>query len=734
VKKRLESFLRSLNDAQRDAVTAADGPAIVLAGAGSGKTRVLTGRAFYLIAQQEVNANAVLVVTFTNKAAGELQSRLRSYAGDGCEIPWAGTFHSYCARLMRMYGAAIGVSRDFSIYDTDDTDQVLGEILRDQRISRDELSPATLRSWLSFMKNGGTLSGKHPFHRIARELMPVYNERLRMAQALDFDDLLRLPLDLFAARPDILEIVQRKYDHVLIDEFQDTNRHQYEFARMLAAPQNNLYVVGDDDQSIYGWRGAEYRNLFQFQHDLPGTKVFRLEQNYRSTRQILDVANDLIAGNKGREAKRLWTEAAEGEKVTLRQVARTADEAHEVIGEIHHLQRTKGYSWKDFAILFRVNALSRQFEEVLVSQAIPYSIVGGTRFYERKEIKDLLAYLRVLVNRDDEQAWRRILRTPPRGIGTVTLKILEDEARRTDRSIGQVLFTLPDSAGITKSALAKLEPVTEKIAALKEKSRESDLVRCVEQAIEQSELASYYERIDPETSDERIANLAQLVEAARERAQMHPEYELVDFLNEIALVADADEYDEAPERVTLMTMHAAKGLEFPVVFIVGVEEKLIPHQRSMGSVSDLEEERRLLYVGVTRARERLYLTYSQTRYLNGMLEFQEPSRFLHDISQEHLRGWSLPGMRRVETQDDEGEAMILHEHKPRHYARKSNTNPSVAAIMPYQIGDMVQHSEFGLGVVTAKSGDLADLKIRVAFEGVGSKLLAVKFAPIRKVE
>lgn len=731
----LDKFFETLNAEQRTAVMAPEGPALVLAGAGSGKTRVLTGRAFYLIEHYKINSHAILVMTFTNKAAGELQERLRSFIGTGDDVPWAGTFHGFCARLLRTYANEASLPRDFSIYDTSDTEAVVATLLSEKRIAREEMTPATLRAWISLLKNGGTLSGKSRYHQLAQDLIPVYNERLRTAGAVDFDDLLQLPLDLFRARPDVLQRVQRRYDHVLIDEFQDTNRPQYELALKLANPQDNLYVVGDDDQSIYGWRGADYRNVFAFQQDLLNVQVYRLEQNYRSTQQILNVANDIIAVNRHREDKKLWTEKKDGEKVVMRQVARAMDEAHEVIGEIHHLMRARQYRWKDFAILFRTNALSRQFEEVLISQAIPYVIVGGIRFYERKEIKDLLAYLRLMVNLDDEQAWKRVLQVPPKGIGATTIQRLEEEARRAGRSIGGALLSLEKAEALTKMARAKLAPVADLISSLRAKIASSDLVSKVETVLEASGLREYYRGQETEESEERVANLSQLVEAAGDRMREHPGFDLTDFLSEVALVSDVDEYEQAAERVTLMTLHAAKGLEYPVVFIIGVEEKLLPHQRSTSAPAELEEERRLFYVGVTRAMERLYLTYSQTRYLNGMLEWQEPSRFLRDIAPEHLRGWSLPGRssERAVVYDEEDA-----DWSPKNRLSRSKKNgitpakPNIS-IVPFQIGDVVEHPEFGMGVVTAKSGDMQDMKVRVAFEGMGSKLLAIKFAPLKKV-
>jgi DNA helicase II / ATP-dependent DNA helicase PcrA len=734
----VDSFLDSLNPQQREAVAAPEGPALVLAGAGSGKTRVLTGRAYYLIAHYKVNPNSILVMTFTNKAAGELQERLRGLLGAADGVPWAGTFHSFCARLLRMYAADLNLPRDFTIYDSADSDQIVSALLAERKISRDEVAPAAMRSWISLLKNGGALTGRHSLIKEAPAMLELYNQRLRTAGAVDFDDLLGLPADLFRKRPDILERVQRRYDHVLIDEFQDTNRIQYDLALALAMPQRNLYVVGDDDQSIYGWRGADYRNVFAFQQDLKGAQVFRLEQNYRSTQPILDVANDVIAVNRDRSDKKLWTENKTGEKAVLRQVSRSSDEAHEVIGEIHHLVRSRRHSYKDVAILFRTNALSRPFEEVLISQAIPYTIVGGTRFYERKEIKDLIAFLRLMVNPDDEQAWRRVLQTPPRGIGITTIQQLEQEAHAAGRSIGWVLENFATTATLPKLAKAKLAPVAEFIAALRARLTGLDLVQKVEVVLEASGLIPYYEHYNEEEAEDRLTNLGQLVEAARDRLKEHPDYDLTEFLSEVALVSDIDDYERTADRVTLMTLHSAKGLEYPVVFIVGVEEKLLPHSRSMSSPSELEEERRLFYVGLTRARERLYLTYSQTRYLNGHLEFQEPSRFLRDIAPEHIRGWSLPG--RISTSptliEDEDQSYSPPErpvYRPQRTVRPAVPTQPGLTVFPYQIGDLVEHPDFGRGVVTAKSGGLDDLKIRVSFEGMGSKLLAVKFAQLKKV-
>ncbi|MDD5088529.1 MAG: 3'-5' exonuclease [bacterium] len=723
---RLAAFLSRLNPEQRAAVSAPEGPALVLAGAGSGKTRVLTGRAFYLMEACRVDPRAMIVVTFTNKAAEELRNRLRTYVGSQ-ELPWAGTFHAFCARLLRQHGSALNLPPHFSIYDTADSEQVLGALLSEHRIGRDALTPSVLRGWISLLKNGGRLSGRHPLHGLAMELRQVYDVRLRDANAVDFDDLLRLPLEMFRTNPRVLETLQHRYDHILIDEFQDTNRHQYELARDLARPQNNLYVVGDDDQSIYGWRGADFRNLFNFRHDLPGARLFQLEQNYRSTQPILDVANDVISAKKSREAKRLWTPQPEGERVTVRQTAHAAEEAYEVVGEIEQLMRREGYSFRDFAILYRANSLSRSFEEVLVNRAIPYALVGGTRFYERKEVKDLIAYLRLLVNPEDDQACRRVLRNPPRGIGDVTIQRLADAAAAAQCGMGTILLNEARFGELPAAIAKRLLPLSERLQSLSRRIAETNPVQAIEWVLESSGLMEFYRELDDTDSEERQANLQQLVAAARDRCAENTLTTLADFLTEVALVSDVDEYEEIPDRVSLMTIHSAKGLEFPVVFVVALEDGILPHARSRESQDELDEERRLLYVAITRARERLSLSFAQNRYRNGVVTMHDPSPFLRDIAPEHLRGWTLPAGR------------MEREHQGENGSHGSETwqrerIPSLASsLVPFKIGDVVEHPEFGIGVVTAKSGEASDLKVRIAFEGMGSKLLAVKFAPLKKL-
>lgn len=733
-----QAFLKQLNAAQREAVIAPSGPVVVLAGAGSGKTRVLTGRVFYLLVEKRAHPDSLVVMTFTNKAARELKERIATLLGEDVQLGWAGTFHSFAARLLRIYGAEIGLQPGYSIYDSADSESLCAELLANGNISRDELSPSVLRGWISTVKNDGKLLGRHPFMKQVYEFQQAYDEKLRAAQAVDFDDLLRLPLKLFSEKPNILATLQRRYQHILIDEFQDTNVHQHDFAKQLALPSNDLYVVGDDDQSIYSWRGAKHRHIIEFEHSFAGAHVYRLEENYRSTQAILDVANDVIAANKVRTEKNLWTAHKGGEKVTLRTVERSIDEANEVIGEIVHQSRQEGRAWKEFAILLRTNGLSRQFEEVLVAQAIPYTIVGGLRFYERKEVKDLLAYLRITSNPDDDVALRRILKTPPKGIGDVTITTLEQAAKSVGTSLGSALCEPTLLSTLPRTAIAKLSPLADLLLSWRQESRVLPLDAFCEKVLDQSGLIPHYDQPGDPEAEERLENLRQVIEAARERARFMPGVTLTDFLSEAALVADADSYQDIADRVTLMTIHAAKGLEFPVVFVAGLEEGILPHQRSMGDNNDIEEERRLFYVAITRARERLYLSYAQYRTIWGSRDFQEPSRFLRDIEPAKLRGWTIPPERRYASAaiDDYNE---FEMDAPRAAPRSSRAVSTAATasyhpVQSYKIGDLVEHPEFGLGVVTAKSGDAENLKVRVHFEGMGSKLLAVKYAPLKRAD
>ena len=732
---RVSSFL---NEEQQRAATAPLGPVLVLAGAGTGKTRALIARVAYLIEEAGAVPESILIVTFTNKAADKLRERLMEMLGQTQTLPWAGTFHSFCARLLRQEGHLLGFQQDFTIYDTDDSKRLLAEILREKGIPREELPPVLLQNWISAWKNGRQDSPpkRDSRRRLLPELLKLYQTNLRQSQSMDFDDLLLYPVELFRAAPKVLSRIQEKYRHILIDEYQDTNRPQYELASMLASKHCSLFAVGDDDQSIYQWRGADLRNILEFEQDYPDAVVCRLEQNYRSTEAILRVANDVIVRNRARKPKEIWTALKGGEKAVLRPCRTDLDEAREVVGEIFHRARRLKIPWKSFAVLYRTNAQSRPFEEILISQTIPYSLVGAIRFYDRKEIKDALSYLRVIINPADELSLRRAFSVPTRGIGLKSIQRLDEAAREWKCTLAEAMARVDEIPKMTAITKIRLKAMHDLLCSCREKTEKLPLPRLISEVIIESGLRPRLEEEGTDEARNRLENLEQLVAAAQQRCRSNPAMTLGDFLQEVALIADVDDWQDKDDTVTLMTLHAAKGLEFPTVFIVGLEEGLFPHERSSASEADIEEERRLFYVGVTRARENLYLTYAGQRWQGGSISKSEPSRFLREIHPENLQGWTLPKDKK-DTEppwwsDDERGVMPVRSRGRTTDRRK--TRLPVETSLLYRIGDWVEHPKFGRGVVTAKSGDLSNLKLRVAFEGIGSKLLAVKFASLKKID
>jgi DNA helicase-2/ATP-dependent DNA helicase PcrA len=730
-------FLRTLNENQRDAVTAPLGPSLVLAGAGSGKTRVLTGRAVHLIRELHASPSSIAVMTFTNKAARELKERLTEYMEGSTDLPWAGTFHSFCVRILRQYGHIAGMSRDFTIYDEDDSQRVVNELLRERQIMREGITPRQIRSAISRIKNGSKMDHRTPVATIADEIYDEYRSRLSTANAYDFDDLLLIPLELMKQKDEFRELLQKKFDHLLIDEFQDTNQVQFDLACMIASPQNNVFAVGDDDQSIYSWRGANYRNVLDFGKKLENARIYRLEQNYRSTQPILDAANDVIAASTHRHEKTLWTKRKSGEKVTLRSFGRPADEANEIISLIDANRQKHGLSLKDFAILYRTNAISRYFEEVLVQHRIPYTVVGGLKFYERKEIKDFIAYLRVIANPTDEQAWSRIFREIAAGVGATTIERIMFAARSHPLHCAAVMDVNWLDGVVSGAPRAKVMEFVAKIALLREAVEGMTLSEIVDRAMKESCLEHFYENQDDDDARDRLDNLRQFQTGAWERSQQMPELTLTEFLTELALVSDIDDLEEVKDRLPLMTIHSAKGLEFPVVFVAGLEENLLPHSRSQDSTDALDEERRLLYVAMTRAKDKLFLSYAEARPMNGRLDFQTPSRFLSDIDPSKLRGAGVPAKTSSRYVMDEEYMNYERTEKPRATSvlrKPSLSRPAhTSSGVEYRIGDVVEHAEFGVGTITAKSGDMETLKVRVAFTGFGSKLLAVKYANLKKL-
>jgi DNA helicase-2/ATP-dependent DNA helicase PcrA len=718
-------LLEDLNPVQAEAVLHSEGPVLIVAGAGSGKTRALTHRIAFLIRERGVNPYSILAITFTNKAAREMAERVEGLIGQRvARGMWILTFHSACARILRAEHEQLGLPRSFTIYDEGDTERLLAAVLRDLDLDAKRYPPRAMAAAIGQAKDEvltaqdfHDLAGNFYEQTIAKVYL-AYEERKRAAGALDFDDLITETVLLFRQRPEVLEHYQERFRYVLIDEYQDTNRAQYQLVNQLAAKYRNVCVVGDADQGVYSWRGATIQNLLDFERDYPDAEVFLMEQNYRSTSNILAVANALIEHNVQRKPKSLWTEIAGGELA----VRFRADDEHEealfVAEETHRLVEDEGHRYSDIAIFYRTNAQSRVLEDVFIRAGTPYRVIGGVRFYQRKEIRDVIGYLRLLLNPQDVVAARRVINTPKRGIGDATVTAIEgfaaiegvpflEAARRADE-IGSL-------ATRARGAVAGFVHVMDTLAAALESGAGPQ--RMIEAAATESGYLLDLETERTVEAEGRIENIRELGGVAAEFAQRDPDGTLADFLEQVSLLGEQDEYDEEAGSVTLMTLHNAKGLEFPVVFIIGLEDGVFPHYRSMGDPAQLEEERRLMYVGVTRARERLYLTNAWSRALFGQTSYNPPSRFLSEIPIELVR--SLEGN---EVADADGSASPIREAV---MGRPQSVDISA--------GDTVVHDKWGEGVVVTVNGRGTDAEATVRFEDAGEKHLLLAYAPLRKV-
>ncbi|GIW43503.1 MAG: DNA helicase [Candidatus Binatia bacterium] len=715
----MATWLERLNPVQREAVLHPQGPLLILAGAGSGKTRTLTCRVAHLIGARGVAAERILAVTFTNKAAGEMRARVQQLVGE--QIPWISTFHSTCARLLRVEAPVLGYPRDFVIYDDQDQQRLVRDCLAELKIATDRFPVPLATSMLDQCKNRGVTAEKFypssPREEQFAELYRLYQRRLHASGAMDFGDLLLLVLRLFEEFPDARERWQNRFDHILVDEYQDTNAVQYRLVRYLAEPHRNLCVVGDEDQSIYGWRGAEIRNILDFERDYPEARVIYLEQNYRSTGAILRAASQVVANNCMRKGKTLWTENPLGEKVTVAAWSDDTREAEWVAGEIRRLLE-RGRNLGDIVVLYRTNAQSRVFEEAFVRARFPYTVVGGVRFFARAEVKDILAYLRLLVNPQDSLAAKRVIHAPPRGIGEATVSriaALEDEA-------GSFLAAckLAVGRGIVKhQAGERVRSFVEQIERWRQGSETSSYAELAARVVEESGYRAWLERQGSAEAEERWRNVEELLRALEEHAAQ--QQSLADFLEQAALVTDIDAYTSPADRLTLMTLHAAKGLEFPIVFLVGMEEGLFPLVRRQDDRDDIEEERRLCYVGMTRAREKLYLSYATARRLFGKVQESEPSRFIRELPTDVVE---FLGTNRVAWE----------------VARKASAAPRPAAAEPRVVyddglrrGQQVRHPTFGVGTVLQVEGAGQDQKVVVLFQRGGRKKLVVRLAGLEPV-
>jgi len=716
----LERLLDDLNPPQREAVTAGDGPLLVLAGAGSGKTRVIAYRIAWLTGAQDVSPRNLLAVTFTNKAAGEMARRVEALLLPvGRKAPLIATFHSACVRILRQHGKYIGLPPHFVIYDEDDRESLVKECMKEVELGDRATTPGTVTQRISYWKNHmmGVDSARHsargPWEAKVTSVYGLYEERLRAAGAVDFDDLLLKTVQLFQDVPEAVAWYRGLWRHVLVDEYQDTNRAQYRIIRLLTGEHRNICAVGDPDQSIYKWRGADIANILEFEKDYPGTRVVKLEQNYRSTRRILALASAVIDHNRQRKDKTLWTENAEGDPPKAYRAWDEHEEANFVAQTILGL-RGAGVPWNGVAVFYRTNAQSRVLEDALRRARIPYGIVGGVRFYERKEIKDALAYVRLAVNPADDVAFRRATQTPVRGIGPATLARL-DEAR-AGRPLLAVAAEPP--AAITGKARRGLVDFAALIRGLSDRRGQVPPPAFIDHLLDAT---GYRDALRVERSPEaegRLENLEELIAAAEDYMHADPSPTLEGFLDGIALMADIDELKDEGARVTLMTLHSAKGLEFPAVFLTGMEEGVFPHARSMNDEDEIEEERRLCYVGLTRARERLYLSYALHRRIHGY-GVGEPSRFLREMPEHQLV--SLNARREPPPGYAEDAAA---------YAAAADT---VGEDLPFRVGSRVRHARFGEGLVVGIERDGSDYVVTVGFASVGRKRLSVQYAHLEEL-
>jgi len=712
-------LLLALNPVQREAVLHTEGPVLIVAGAGSGKTRILAHRIAYLI-EKGVSPQAILAITFTNKAAQEMAERVETLVGHRVSRGmWVLTFHSTCARILRREHQLLGLPSHFTIYDEADSERVIKMCLSELGVDEKRFPPRAVGAVIGRAKDNLLSAREYAgaagnwYERTVADVYSAYERRLQGAGAVDFDDLILRTVQLFRTHPEVLEHYQERFRYVLIDEYQDTNRAQYHLVNLLASKYRNVCVVGDADQGIYSWRGATIQNLLDFEHDYPDAKQFILDQNYRSTRTILEVANALIEHNIQRKPKNLWTEAEGGDPVVRYRAEDEHDEAWFVAQEIERLVNDEGaHSYGDVAIFYRTNAQSRVLEDVFMKAGIPYRVIGGVRFYERKEIKDVLAYLRVVVNPQDTVSIRRIINTPKRGIGDQSVAALEAFAREEEITLLEASRRGDEVTALSTRARGGVNEFVRVMDRLRDLLAEgAKPSRMIEAAFTDS---GYYAELDAERTVEaesRKENLREFVGVGAEFEARFEDAALPEFLEQVALVTEQDEYDEAASAVALMTLHNAKGLEFDVVFVAGMEDGIFPHHRSMTDPQELEEERRLAYVGITRARRKLYLCHAWSRSLFGSSSYNPPSRFLGELP--------LDLVHEIEGREEKVTAAELgHGHGP---------VPEVAA------GDTVRHDRFGEGVVLAVSGQGPDAEAVVHFEEEGEKRLLLAFAPLKKV-
>lgn len=737
------NLFANMNAAQQEAIQCTEGPLLILAGAGSGKTRVLTHRIAYLL-ERGIAPWRILAITFTNKAAAEMKDRVAGLVGSRAKDIWISTFHAFCVRILRKDMEKLGLTKNFVIFDTGDQSALVKNCLKELNLDEKHYAPQAVLAGISSGKN--RLLNPEEFRREAdgffqekvADVYALYQRRLRENNAVDFDDLLMLAVELLRDHADVRAKYQEQFQYILVDEYQDTNHTQYKLIQLLAGRHRNICCVGDADQSIYKWRGADISNILDFEEDYPRAKTILLEQNYRSTQNILHAANAVIQHNRGRKPKKLWTANTEGELLTYYNAQDEADEAYFAATEIIRLEREKTFRFQDMAILYRTNAQSRIFEETFMRLGIPYVIVGGTKFYERKEIKDIMAYLRVISNPADAIALQRIINVPRRGIGDTTVGKLNAMAQQLNINLYQVLQRVDEVPGLTARArnpIGEFIRLMDRFIAARETMTVLELIERIQTD------TGYVRQLEEERTIEaqgRLENLKELLSVAQDFMRNSEDKSLDAFLSQVALVSDLDTVEDATDAVTLMTLHSAKGLEFPVVFLSGLEEGVFPHARTLQSDDEIEEERRLCYVGITRAEQKLYVTHAWRRMLFGNTQFNLPSRFLRELPEELM---DKPQEAEKPKAEEKPKAKVrrasppaaMRINQPLQTAKPEKGAVAAAASLAFKPGEKVRHSKWGEGTIVMATDKGGDTELKVAFPAEGIKVLMAKYAPLVKI-
>lgn len=723
-------LLNELNSAQVQAVEYNSGPHMIVAGAGSGKTRVLTYKIAYIIDKEGFQPESILALTFTNKAAGEMKERIVQLVGKKSEKIWMGTFHSIFARILRIEAGKLNYESNFSIYDREDSVSLVSNILQEMNISIESLNANSIQHKISNFKNQMILPEEYSKHiasnmlekKIA-EIYIEYNKRLRENNAMDFDDLLLKPIELFNTNPRVIQKYRKQFDYILVDEYQDTNKAQYEILKLLATGRTKLCVVGDDAQSIYGWRGADLKNMLDFQKDFPKAKTFRLEQNYRSTKTILAAADSIIKNNPNQIAKTLWTENNDGEQLTIIRCADEKDEAFQIAKRIKKEVSTKKLSLNDIAILYRINSQSRALEEAMRREKIPYKIIGGVEFYRRKEVKDILAYLRILSNQEDEESLLRIMNFPQRGIGNTSISKMIGFARKLELSLFKTMsrvFEVIEVKERIQKNVKQFKLLLDKYIELKNELSLGELTSAL---VDELGILRIYKEENTQESKARYENIQELLGAIQDYSKEHPDATLEDFLAEVSLIAGVDQLDEKENSITMMTVHSAKGLEFPIVFVTGCEEDIFPLNPKFDSDSRTDEERRLFYVAITRAEQKVFITYARSRYRFGEVAYQSRSRFLDELDPKTYAE-SNGGVGKKTTRRKKNYYDDVYQESYDDFDQERRS---------LRVGSRVTHEIFGNGKILQISGQGDLQKVSIAFEDFGTKHLLVKFANLKLV-